>query len=250
MEKIVYVIDENNSFEIGQTYNSGTIVATRFDNFVKDGGFPYTTNLMSAYEDMKRSKAKHPRIVCAKTLRSNTGMRGVKHYTVCMTVIGEATLYTEGNFNFIKAYNYCTDMDEVILLDCDDTTIKELVIPDGVTHIGQYAFANYTNLTSIKFSNSVTSIDKCAFSECDSLKTVTMPNNDKLCICPYAFAECESLTEVKFLTDSVIICENAFEGCCNITDVYFNGTQKQWAKLNRSQRNNYLLTAKNHFIDD
>ena len=52
---------------------------------------------------------------------------------------------------------------------CDMTSI---VIPFGVTKIGNRAFQNCTNLTTVTISDSVTSIGDYAFSGCDSLKDV------------------------------------------------------------------------------
>ena len=50
--------------------------------------------------------------------------------------------------------------------------VTELVIPDGVTSIGEYAFYNCSALTSVEIPNSVTSIGKQAFDGCYNLKTV------------------------------------------------------------------------------
>jgi len=53
--------------------------------------------------------------------------------------------------------------------------ITDLVIPDGVTSIGQYAFVSCTNLTSVTISNSVTSIGVLAFYGCSNITSVTAP---------------------------------------------------------------------------
>ena len=44
--------------------------------------------------------------------------------------------------------------------------VKDLVIPDGVTSIGKYAFYGCSGFTSVTIPNSVTNIDNTAFSGC------------------------------------------------------------------------------------
>ena len=52
------------------------------------------------------------------------------------------------------------------------TEITELVIPDGVTSIGDHAFSNCSGLTSVTIPDSVTSIRYNAFYNCSSLTSV------------------------------------------------------------------------------
>ena len=53
------------------------------------------------------------------------------------------------------------------------TYIKTVVIEDGVTSIGTYAFRSI-NVTSVTIPNSVTSIGTYAFYNCSSLTNVTI----------------------------------------------------------------------------
>lgn len=55
--------------------------------------------------------------------------------------------------------------------------IKDLVIPNSVTSIGNNLFRNCSNLTSITIPNSVTSIGWNAFFGCTGLTTITIPNS-------------------------------------------------------------------------
>ena len=48
----------------------------------------------------------------------------------------------------------------------------ELIIPDGVTSIGNYAFYGYDRLTSVTIPDSVTSIGGDAFADCDNLSFI------------------------------------------------------------------------------
>lgn len=73
----------------------------------------------------------------------------------------------------------------------------ELVIPDGVTTIGDRAFYNCTSLTSIVIPDSVTTIGYGAFWDCSSLTNITIPASVTT-IGWDAFENCSSLTSVTF----------------------------------------------------
>ena len=75
--------------------------------------------------------------------------------------------------------------------------VTSIVIPDGVTSVGEFAFYNCSGLTSIVIPDSVTSIDRYAFSGCSGLTSVTIPNSVTY-IGAGAFAECTGLQEVAF----------------------------------------------------
>ena len=55
--------------------------------------------------------------------------------------------------------------------------IKNVIIEDGVTSIGKYAFFDCSGLTSINLPNSVTSIGSSAFNYCSGLTSITIPNS-------------------------------------------------------------------------
>ena len=57
------------------------------------------------------------------------------------------------------------------------TSITKVVIENGVTSIGDYAFIDCTSLTSITIGNGVTSIGFRAFSGCTSLTSITIPDS-------------------------------------------------------------------------
>ena len=75
----------------------------------------------------------------------------------------------------------------------DKENVKKVIIEDGVTEIGEWAFSHCTNLTNITIPNSVTSIGGCAFYECKSLKSINIPNSVTY-IGDNAFEHCRNLT--------------------------------------------------------
>ena len=55
--------------------------------------------------------------------------------------------------------------------------IKKVVIENGVTNIGSYAFSGCSSLISVTIPNSVTSIGILAFYECSGLTSIIIPNS-------------------------------------------------------------------------
>ncbi len=95
---------------------------------------------------------------------------------------------------------------------------KTFEIPNFVTSIGDYAFADCVNLEQIKIPNSVTSIGIHAFSCCVLLKEIEIPNSVNT-IKRAAFANCDSLISV-VIPDSVTVLEGAiFFECDSLTSV-------------------------------
>ena len=59
----------------------------------------------------------------------------------------------------------------------DGQEVTDLVIPNGVTSIGNYTFSGCSGLTSVTIPNNVTSIGSSAFQGCSGLTSVTIPNS-------------------------------------------------------------------------
>ncbi len=78
------------------------------------------------------------------------------------------------------------------------TLVTDLIIPEGVTAIKNYAFSECSSLTSITIPNSVTSIGYIAFLRCYRLTSITIPENVTY-IESGAFADCWNLTSITSL---------------------------------------------------
>ena len=93
----------------------------------------------------------------------------------------------------IKCASDITSIGENAFFDC--TNLTSIEIPNSVTSIGNQAFFYCTNLTSIEIPNSVTSIGNQAFNYCNGLTSITIPNN-VTSMGNYPFAYCSGLTNI------------------------------------------------------
>ena len=97
----------------------------------------------------------------------------------------------------------------------EKTEIKDLVIPEGVTDIGNSAFSGCSGLTSLTIPNSVTSIGNSAFNGCNGLTSINIPEGVSS-IGNGAFYGCSSLTSVTFHCKKI---DSWFRGKTSIKEV-------------------------------
>ncbi len=72
--------------------------------------------------------------------------------------------------------SYSNPLRHAKLLYIDGKEVTELIIPYGVTSIGDYAFQYLSSLTSVTIPNSVTSIGEGAFCGCSKLNSINIPD--------------------------------------------------------------------------
>ena len=102
--------------------------------------------------------------------------------------------------------------DSVLVRYYDTTGVTDVVIPDSVTSIGKGTFQECDNLTSVTIPDSVTSIGSSAFKSCSNLKNVTIPDSVTN-IGSSAFFYCKNLISVTIPDSVTSIGDSAFEGC-------------------------------------
>ena len=96
--------------------------------------------------------------------------------------------------------------------------VKDAVIPESVTSIGDWTFYGCSGLTSVTIPDSVTSIGYEAFRGCSGLTSVTI-GNSVTTIGDYAFYDCSGLPSVTLPNSLVSIGYRAFEGCNSMNKV-------------------------------
>ncbi len=100
----------------------------------------------------------------------------------------------------------------------NNVLITDLVIPEGVTSIGDYAFRDCTSLTSVTIPSSVKSIGAQAFCSCSSLTSITIPDR-VTSIGDSAFEGCSGLTSITIPSSVTSIGYYAFSGCRGLTSI-------------------------------
>ena len=95
------------------------------------------------------------------------------------------------------------------------SNLKSVVIPEGVTVIGERAFCECKKLESVVIPEGVTEIGEYAFDNCENLKSVVIPKSTRK-IGKEAFENCSSLASVQIMNPRTEIGERAFYGCRNL----------------------------------
>ena len=95
---------------------------------------------------------------------------------------------------------------------------SKVIIQEGITSIGQYAFRNCSSLTSIVIPEGITSIYSSAFHGCGGLTSVSLPSS-LTSIKDWAFYGCSGLTSVSLPSKLRSIGPYAFSGCRSLTSV-------------------------------
>ena len=116
--------------------------------------------------------------------------------------------------------------------------LKTIVIPEGATSIGRYAFYYCRSLTSITIPSSVTSIGLDAFRSCTSLTSITIPEG-VTCIGNGAFDCCTGLTSITIPSSVTTIGNQAFYSCLSLATINYTGTEEQWNTINKGSNWNY-----------
>ena len=96
--------------------------------------------------------------------------------------------------------------------------IRRIVISDGVTTVGSYAFYWCWNLEDVTLADSMTEIGFCAFYGCESLKEIVLPDS-VLSIGDYAFSDCYILAKADLGSGLQTIGEGAFKYCYRLEEL-------------------------------
>ena len=188
-----------------------------------------------------------------------------------------------GNTAFSSENGVLFNYDKTKLIACPGGKKGEYAIPDGVTAIGNYAFAVCMEITDLTIPDSVAAIGQSAFFCCRKLSRFDVDgsntnyssedgalfNKDKTRLVAYpggktgeytvpggvisietgAFASNSNLTGITIPASVTGIGSGAFEGCGHLTDVYYGGYMRQWNAIAIGENNEPLTGMANiHYM--
>jgi hypothetical protein len=106
------------------------------------------------------------------------------------------------------------------------TSLTTVIVSDGVTSIGYYAFSCCSSLESITIPDSVTSIGHFAFSYCSSLSSVIIP---------------DSVTSTG---------DGALDNCPSLAEIFYAGSAAGWSSIAINGGNDQLTSATRYFYSE
>lgn len=206
---------------------------------------------------------------------------GVNAFNSCDSLAG--FLVDENNPNFsTDSRGVLFNKDKTTLIFAPGGIAGSYIVPDSVTTIEAEAFCGCDSLQDVSIPDSVTTIGYGAFAVCNSLTGFWVDdNNPNYCsddygvlfnkekttllqapggitgaytipesvtaIDPRAFYYCTSLMSVT-LDDSISSIEwGAFDECVSLQDVYYAGSEAQWAQVSIGSSNSCLISATIHY---
>ena len=96
--------------------------------------------------------------------------------------------------------------------------IKAVIIDEGITYVGQRAFYEYTNLSSVSLPSTLHTVGHVAFYGCSALTTIDIPYGVTT-IDDTAFAYCSNLTTISIPATVTSMGDYTFEGCSSLTSI-------------------------------
>lgn len=145
--------------------------------------------------------------------------------TIVLTLTGCA--YSTDQENPATDFEYEVESDNVIITKYVGTD-TEVIIPETingktVTQIDSNAFANNTNIVSVKMPDTITVIGFFAFSQCDSLTKVVLSQNLET-LCAGVFSESPKLSEINLPESLIEIGTGTFLSCTALKHINIPGS--------------------------
>lgn len=117
-----------------------------------------------------------------------------------------------------KMSDYSSYGTNVVPWKDNKASIKSVVIENGVTAVGEYAFDDCPNLTAVTMADSVEYLYDYAFRNCAALKSVSFSDSLRW-ICEACFMDCTALADVVLPEELSDIGDDAFANCKSLSEI-------------------------------
>ncbi len=124
----------------------------------------------------------------------------------------------------------------------DSAKFEKLTLGEGVNYIGERAFSNCRSLKTVSLPESLLAIEKGIFADCVVLDNVTIPSKVTV-MSEGVFEACTGLKTITLPKSITEIQFEAFWGCNSLEKVYFEGTKSQWYLITKAEGNEALDNA-------
>ena len=176
-----------------------------------------------------------------------------------LTISGTGAMVDYDSTNAVSWRNLRSSITAVVVEDgvtsigryafCWCTNLKEVTIGKDVEHIGESAFSYCYSLTDITIPDSVTSVGDEAFHYCKSLISVKLPAGITR-IEERMFLSCESLADITIPDSVTYVDESAFHLCSNLKNIYYGGSLQDWGGITFGDAYaNPMYYAENAYLD-
>ena len=243
-------VENTGSSEIGNPYMGGigifenctsleSIILPSTIKTIYEYAFYHCDSLKDIYYEGSESEWKN--VEMRNIGNWDTAMQARMHYNCKTGNIFTASDY-KGESNLVIPEGV-TRIDDYALTGCSN--IKTVSLPSTLSYIGYYAFQNCTGLTTVTIPGSMKYVNRGAFNGCTALKEVKFNSGVSIIgtdsegkfsgqVKPSGFGTFEGCTSLKdvYVPKSVTsIGEYSFYTCPALTDVYYEGTQDDWKKI-------------------
>ena len=103
------------------------------------------------------------------------------------------------------------------------TSVSEIIMPDSVTVVGEFAFENNDQLVSVRLSNNLTVLGAGMFDD-SAITSITVPSS--VISAKDAFGNCTSLRSIVFLGDAPAFSKRSFDDV--VATVYYDKDNPTW----------------------
>lgn len=128
--------------------------------------------------------------------------------------------------------------------------IKKVIMHEGIKKIGQGAFFGCNYIEKIVLPNGVESIGQVAFRGLRRLTEITIPDSVTV-IESEAFEACSALHTVIIGKGVMSIGVRVFNGCSSLFEIYYKGSEADWAKIDiNTDYNDVLISTKRYYYSE